>query len=61
MKEIMRKLPVEAIIKTHSQEGGTQPHPGRFELTMMGVGVIIGSGILVITGVAAAVTCGAGT
>lgn len=60
MKEIMRKLPVEAIIKTHSQEGGLSRTLGAFELTMMGVGVIIGSGIFVITGVAAAEHAGPG-
>ena len=60
MKEIMRKLPVEAIIKTHSKEGGLSRTLGAFELTMMGVGVIIGSGIFVITGVAAAEHAGPG-
>lgn len=50
----MRKLPLEHILG--SKNGGVQLKRslGAFELMMMGVGVIIGSGIFVITGVAAA-------
>ena len=50
----MRKLPLEHILG--SKTGGIQLKRslGAFELIMMGVGVIIGSGIFVITGVAAA-------
>ena len=50
----MRKLPLEKILG--SKSGGVQLKRslGAFELMMMGIGVIIGSGIFVITGVAAA-------
>ena len=57
---IMRKLPLEDIIGSKKHGGQLKRSLGAFELTMMGVGVIIGSGIFVITGVAAAEHAGPG-
>lgn len=52
--DIFRKMPVENLI-SHSQEGkGLKKVLGAFELTMLGIGAIIGTGIFVLTGVAAA-------
>lgn len=56
----LRKLPLEDIIGSHKHGGQLKRSLGAFELTMMGVGVIIGSGIFVITGVAAAEHAGPG-
>ena len=53
----MRKLPVGSIGGSGSR---LKRNLGAFELTMMGIGVIIGSGIFVITGVAAAEHAGPG-
>lgn len=53
----MRKLPVGSVGGSGSQ---LKRNLGVFELTMMGIGVIIGSGIFVITGVAAADHAGPG-
>ena len=53
----MRKLPVGSIGGNGSR---LKRNLGAFELTMMGIGVIIGSGIFVITGVAAAEHAGPG-
>lgn len=61
MKEnYLRKLPLEDIIGSNKHGGQLKRSLGAFELTMMGVGVIIGSGIFVITGVAAAEHAGPG-
>lgn len=57
--KIMGKLPIEAVLEKHNG-GELKRSLGAFELTMMGVGVIIGSGIFVITGVAAAEHAGPG-
>ena len=54
---MFRKLPIG---KTAGSAGGLKRTLGAFELTMMGIGVIIGSGIFVITGVAAAEHAGPG-
>lgn len=59
MGNILRKLPLEEITGENSR-GQLKRTLGAFELTMMGVGVIIGSGIFVITGVAAAEHAGPG-
>ena len=51
---VFRKMPVENLI-SHGQEGkGLKKVLGAFELTMLGIGAIIGTGIFVLTGVAAA-------
>ncbi len=55
---IFRKLPAARL--TGNRAGQLQRSLGAFELTMMGVGVIIGSGIFVVTGVAAAEHAGPG-
>ncbi|MGL5694871.1 MAG: amino acid permease [Peptostreptococcaceae bacterium] len=52
--DIFRKMPVERLL-AQSQEGkGLKKVLGTFELTMLGIGAIIGTGIFVLTGVAAA-------
>ena len=58
--DITRKLPLEDILGSKKHGGQLKRSLGAFELTMMGVGVIIGSGIFVITGVAAAEHAGPG-
>ncbi|MCQ4637814.1 amino acid permease [Anaerovorax odorimutans] len=54
---VFRKLPIGKVV---GSRGGLKRSLGAFELTMMGIGVIIGSGIFVITGVAAAEHAGPG-
>ncbi|CEH34193.1 amino acid permease [Romboutsia lituseburensis] len=52
--DVFRKMPVEKLL-SHNQEGkGLKKVLGAFELTMLGIGAIIGTGIFVLTGVAAA-------
>lgn len=52
--DIFRKMPIEKLM-SHNQEGkGLKKVLGAFELTMLGIGAIIGTGIFVLTGVAAA-------
>ena len=53
-RKYMRKLPLERVAGSKAGSGQLKRSLGAFELMMMGVGVIIGSGIFVITGVAAA-------
>lgn len=61
MKEkILRKLPLEKVTGGAENKNGLKRSLGAFELTMLGVGVIIGSGLFVITGVAAAEQAGPG-
>ena len=61
MKEkVMRKLPLDHIMGSYKENSGLKRSLGAFELTMLGVGVIIGSGLFVITGVAAADRAGPG-
>ena len=51
---VFRKMPIEKLL-SHSKEGkGLKKVLGAFELTMLGIGAIIGTGIFVLTGVAAA-------
>lgn len=56
-KGIFRKLPVSQV---RAGKGTLQRTLGALELTLMGVGVILGSGLFVITGVAAAEHAGPG-
>ena len=55
--EMLRKLPVDSIV-SRGNGGRLKRSLGAFELMMLGVGVIIGSGLFVITGVAAAEQAG---
>ncbi len=51
---VFRKMPIEKLL-SHTEEGkGLKKVLGAFELTMLGIGAIIGTGIFVLTGVAAA-------
>lgn len=54
MSNIFRKLPLETILDSKKEGPKLKRVYGWFELVMMGIGVIIGTGIFVITGVAAA-------
>lgn len=54
---LTRKLSVDSL-KKKEKENGLKRSLGAFELMMLGVGVIIGSGLFVITGVAAAEQAG---
>lgn len=49
-----RKMPVERLLAQRNGERGLKKTLGALELTMLGVGAIIGTGIFVLTGVAAA-------
>lgn len=55
--DLLRKLPVDSIC-VKAEGNGLKRSIGAFELMMLGVGVIIGSGLFVITGVAAAEQAG---
>jgi APA family basic amino acid/polyamine antiporter len=60
MNQILRKLPIDTIIGEKKQGGELKRNLTAFDLTIMGVGVIIGAGIFVVTGVAAADYAGPG-
>ncbi|WP_027415484.1 amino acid permease [Aneurinibacillus terranovensis] len=52
---LFRKKSISALLKnTETKEGGLKKALGAFDLTMLGIGAIIGTGIFVLTGVAAA-------
>ncbi|MFC0906538.1 amino acid permease [Clostridium sp. MT-14] len=52
---IFRTKSVEELLNnSQSKKGGLRKSLGAFELTMMGIGAVIGTGIFVLTGVAAA-------
>lgn len=59
-ENFFRRLPLEAVLSAQKRGGGLKRSLGAFELTMMGIGVVIGSGLFVITGVAAAEHAGPG-
>lgn len=59
-KTIFRKMPISNMINNEKQGTHLKKSLGPFALTMMGIGVIIGSGIFVVTGVAAAEHAGPG-
>lgn len=52
--EIFRTKPVSDLISESTGENGLKKSLGAFELTMLGIGAIIGTGIFVLTGIAAA-------
>ncbi|QIB68749.1 amino acid permease [Aminipila butyrica] len=54
MLDIFRKMPIERILSEKKEGPQLKRVYGAFELIMLGIGVIVGSGIFVITGVAAA-------
>ncbi|MBA5850778.1 amino acid permease [Clostridium sp. cel8] len=54
MKDIFRTKSIEDLIDETKKEGGLQKVLGAFGLTMLGIGAIIGTGIFVLTGEAAA-------
>lgn len=54
MKDIFRKKSIKSLIKETEGEKSLKKALGAFELTMLGIGAIVGSGIFVLTGVAAA-------
>ncbi|KQC05467.1 MAG: amino acid permease [Methanoculleus sp. SDB] len=51
---IFRKKPVEELLRSVSHEGGLSKVLGPLDLILLGIGAIVGTGIFVITGVAAA-------
>ena len=51
---IFRTMPIEKLLSQRSGAHSLKKTLGAFELTMLGVGAIIGTGIFVLTGVAAA-------
>ncbi len=53
-KSIFRTKPIEELLAQASGKGSLKKVLGAFELTMLGIGAIIGTGIFVLTGVAAA-------
>lgn len=56
--KLLRKLSIDSVVGKNNGTGNLKRSLGAFELTMLGVGVIIGSGLFVITGVAAAEEAG---
>ncbi|EKQ57645.1 MULTISPECIES: amino acid permease [unclassified Clostridium] len=54
MKDIFRKKSVKSLLQETEGEKSLKKALGSFELTMLGIGAIVGSGIFVLTGVAAA-------
>ncbi|MHC1723859.1 MAG: amino acid permease [Aminipila sp.] len=54
MSDIFRKMPIERILNQKKEGPRLKRVYGAFELIMLGIGVIVGTGIFVITGVAAA-------
>jgi len=53
-RKIFRTKSINEFISETQKEGGMNKVLGTFELTMLGIGCIIGTGIFVLTGVAAA-------
>jgi Amino acid transporters len=58
MMELFRKKSMEFMKKQTGGENGLQKALGAFDLTMLGVGAVIGTGIFVLTGVVAAKSSG---
>lgn len=54
MKNIFRTKPIESLLSEASGKESLEKVLGSFELTMLGIGAIIGTGIFVLTGLAAA-------
>ncbi|AND85948.1 amino acid permease [Clostridium tyrobutyricum] len=54
MKGIFRTKSIDALMDETKRDGGLEKVLGTFGLTMLGIGAIIGTGIFVLTGVAAA-------
>lgn len=57
---IWRTKPIEAMINNKDKNSGLAKTMGPFDLTALGIGAIIGTGIFVLTGVAAAKYAGPG-
>lgn len=55
---LRKKLPSQLLEQSESKSGGLKKSLGAFDLTMLGIGAIVGTGIFVLTGVAAAVHAG---
>ncbi|MCG5026885.1 amino acid permease, partial [Anoxybacillus flavithermus] len=52
---LFRKKPIQLLMKESGVKGASlRKELGAFDLTMLGIGAIIGTGIFVLTGVAAA-------
>lgn len=62
MSNVFRKMPIDMLLRESSGESGEQntlkKTLGSFELTMLGIGAIVGTGIFVLTGIAAALYSG---
>jgi len=54
MRDIFRKKSIKILLEETQGEQSLKKALGSFELTMLGIGAIVGSGIFVLTGVAAA-------
>ena len=52
--KMFRTMPIEKLLSERTGEKSLKKVLGAFELTMLGVGAIIGTGIFVLTGIAAA-------
>ena len=53
-KKIFRTKSINEFISETKMDGGMNKFLGTFGLTMLGIGAIVGTGIFVLTGVAAA-------
>ncbi|AZV57293.1 amino acid permease [Clostridium sp. AWRP] len=54
MKNIFRTKPIESLLAETKGKNSLEKSLGAFELTMLGIGAIVGTGIFVLTGIAAA-------
>lgn len=54
MKDIFRRKPIDMLIAETKGKESLQKVLGAYDLTMLGIGAIIGTGIFVLTGIAAA-------
>lgn len=60
LSKMLRRKPVELLLKEGRARGGLKRTLGALDLTALGIGAIIGTGIFVLTGVAAARYAGPG-
>ncbi|RYL86510.1 amino acid permease [Sporolactobacillus sp. THM19-2] len=54
MSDLFRRKPISELLEESQGKTGLKKSLGAFDLTMLGIGAIIGTGIFVLTGVAAA-------
>ncbi|WPX97009.1 amino acid permease [Candidatus Bandiella euplotis] len=58
LNNLFRKKPIDDLVKEASSSGGLVRNLGAFQLVLLGIGAIIGGGVFVFTGTAAALHAG---